>query len=155
MEASTSESTSSRSKPTYRVAVSLKIPDCSSDDDNEVTKDYDSHRPKSCPHATEGLRSLSSTIDDDDALMIKEKELSLMRNQSNVELLTTPQRDQFDAFVSKCTGPWRDDLVHYPATEEDIDRHPDVYNFEHAGRWQVMSVDYGEHPIMHGKASSI
>ncbi|EEQ97401.1 hypothetical protein Pmar_PMAR029124 [Perkinsus marinus ATCC 50983] len=77
-------------------------------------------------------RSLSSTIDDD-ASMIKEKELSLMRNQSNVELLTTPQRDQFDAFVSKCTGPWRDDLVHYPATEEDIDRHPDVYNFEHAG----------------------
>ncbi|KAF4688766.1 hypothetical protein FOZ60_002432 [Perkinsus olseni] len=65
--------------------------------------------------------------------MIEEKQLSLLRNQSNVELLTTPQRDQFDAFVSKCTGPWKDDLVHYPATEEDIESHPDVYDFEHAG----------------------
>lgn len=108
MEASTSESMSSRSKPTFRVAVSLKIPDCSSDDE------VDSLRPKSCPHSARGRRggslpceklmltlgfgSLSSTVDD--TSMIKEKELSLMRNQSNVELLTTPQRDQFDAFVS-------------------------------------------------------
>ncbi|KAF4664770.1 hypothetical protein FOZ61_000479 [Perkinsus olseni] len=135
MEASTAESTSSQRKPTYRVAVSLKIPECSSDNDDEEERKDESLRPKSCPHAASpGFRGLpSSSTLDDDASMIEEKQLSLMRNQSNVELLTTPQRDQFDAFVSKCTGPWKDDLVHYPATEEDIESHPDVYDFEHAG----------------------
>ncbi|KAF4671244.1 hypothetical protein FOL47_001588 [Perkinsus chesapeaki] len=145
-------------KPTYRVAVSLKIPECSSDNDEVENTSDENKRPKSCPHAGKG----TSVGVEEDTDMIKEKQLSLLRNQSNVELLTTPQRDQFDAFVAKCTGPWKDDFVNYPATEEDIAIHPDVYDFEHAGyvcrlrrtpyyAWQGFLYIDESHPLYNSK----
>ena len=57
----------------------------------------------------------------------------LVRQCSNMNLLSEEQNDQFAQFVAETDGVWKNDLETYPSTGEHIESHADLYDFQVEG----------------------